>query len=78
MVHIGNMIQQELERQHLSRTWLAKAIYCSRPNINKIVSRPHIDTESLMLICHALNHNFFADLAADYDGQNADSRPPAP
>lgn len=67
MVHIGNLIQQELDRQHLTRTWLADAIYCSRPNINKIIGRAHINTDSLLLICHALRHNFFADMAADYE-----------
>lgn len=67
MVHVGDLIKKELERQHLSYTWLANAIYCTRPNIYKIVSRPHIDTESLTLISHALRHNFFADLARDYD-----------
>lgn len=67
MAHIGNMIQRELDRQHLSRTWLAKTIYCSRPNVNKILSRSYINTDSLLLISRALNHNFFADLAIDYD-----------
>jgi len=67
MVHIGNLIQQELDRQHLSRTWLANAIFCSRPNVNKIIARPHINTDSLLLICRALHHNFFADMAKDYE-----------
>jgi len=67
MAHIGNMIQHELDRQHLSRTWLVKTIYCSRPNVNKILNRPYISTDSLMLISRALNHNFFADLTAEYD-----------
>lgn len=67
MVHVGNLIKKELKRQHLSYAWLADAIYCTRPNIYKIVQRQHIDTESLTRISRALRHNFFADLAQDYD-----------
>lgn len=69
MAHIGNMIEQELSRQRLTRAWLAKAIYCSRPNINKILARPHINTDSLALISRALHHNFFADLAKEFDSE---------
>lgn len=67
MVHIGHLIEDELDKQHLSRAWLAKAIFCTQPNINKIISRSHINTDSLALISCALNHNFFADIAADFE-----------
>jgi len=61
MVHIGKLIEAELDRQHLTRAWLAKAIFCTRPYIN---------TDSLALISDALKHNFFADMADDYEKKN--------
>jgi len=67
MVHIGKLIEAELDRQHLTRAWLAKAIFCTQPNINKILTRPYINTDSLALISDALKHNFFADIASDYE-----------
>lgn len=72
MIHIGCLIQQELDKQQRSQAWLAKAIHCTRPNIHKIISRHYIDTESLALISRALHHNFFTDLSRDFDNENHD------
>lgn len=66
MVHIGKLIQSELERQERTPTWLARKIHCQRSNIYSIFQRTSIDTELLTLISIALKHDFFSDLSTDY------------
>lgn len=67
MVHIGQLIQEELQRQERTPSWLARKIHCDRTNIYKIFQRESIDTSQLAHICTALNHNFFIDLSADIE-----------
>lgn len=43
--------------------WLAERINCNRRNIYDIFQRPSIDTELLMRISKALDHDFFADIS---------------
>ena len=33
MIHIGQLIRQELDRQERTPTWLARKINCERPNV---------------------------------------------
>lgn len=67
MVHIGQLIQEELLRQERTPSWLARKIHCDRTNIYKIFQRESIDTSQLAHICTALNRNFFNDLSADIE-----------
>lgn len=60
-LHIGNMIQSELERQGRSAAWLAKSIYCEKSNIYKLFKRESISVEQLMRISEVLNHDFLRD-----------------
>ncbi len=63
MIHIGQLIKIELERQERTPTWLAKKINCDRTNIYRIFNRESIDTALLSRISTALNRNFFEDLS---------------
>lgn len=67
MVHIGQLIQEELQRQERTPSWLARKIHCDRTNIYKIFQRESIDTSQLAHICTALNRNFFDELSADIE-----------
>ena len=60
MVHIGQMIRQEMLRQERTPAWLARHINCQRPNIYYIFSQSSINTDQLIAISRALNKNFFA------------------
>lgn len=62
MLHIGQLIKSELEKQERTPTWLAKKINCDRTNIYRIFDRESIDTALLSRISTALNRNFFEDL----------------
>ena len=59
MIHIGQLIRQELERQERTPTWLARKINCERPNVYYIFSQQSINTDLLLRISQALNHDFF-------------------
>ena len=60
-VHIGKIIQEELERQGRSASWLAREIYCEKSNIYKLFRRKSVDLEQLMRISEVLHHNFLRD-----------------
>lgn len=59
-VNIGKLIEDELRAQHRSVVWLSKEIGCNRTNVYKIFNRRSVDSELLLKISRALNHNFFA------------------
>lgn len=59
MIHIGQLIKAELYRQERTPAWLAKKINCERPNVYYIFSQESINTDMLLRISQALNHNFF-------------------
>lgn len=76
-MHIGKLIREVYDRQPrtLTANRFADAINCRRANVYNIFSRPTIDTELLMRISQVLNHDFFADLSAEYR-QRSDSDTP--
>ena len=59
MIHIGKIIEEEMLRQERSPAWLARKINCARPNIYYIFRQESINTDLLLRISKALNHNFF-------------------
>ncbi len=60
-LHIGSMIQQEMENQGRTVAWLAKSIYCEKSNIYKLFRRESIGIDQLMRISEAMGHDFLAD-----------------
>ncbi len=68
-MHIGAQIKKVFEAMPRQYTigWFAAQIHCDRRNIYYIFERPTIDTDQLAKISEILNHNFFRDLADDYD-----------
>ncbi|MGM9818692.1 MAG: XRE family transcriptional regulator [Paludibacteraceae bacterium] len=65
MVHIGSLIKEEMQRQGRTVPWLARQICCERRNVYKIYSRALLDTELLLRISKALNHDFFRYYSID-------------
>ncbi len=68
-MHIGARIKEVLESmpKEYTITWFASQIHCDRRNVYYIFERPTIDTGLLQLISEVVNHNFFRDLADDFD-----------
>ena len=70
MLHIGQLIEEELRRQERSVTWFAKKLYCDRTNVYKIFRKQSIDTDLLLRISVILRRNFFTDFADEYATHN--------
>lgn len=66
-INIGQLVRDELMHQERSVVWLARKIMCDRTNVYRIFSKASIDTELLIRISKALNHNFFSDVATAMD-----------
>lgn len=49
-----------MESQERTPTWLARKINCERPNVYYIFQQPSINTDLLLRISIALNHDFFS------------------
>lgn len=62
-------IKQVLDSQSKDHTvkWFALQLNCDRRNVYHIFSRSTVDTELLLRISRILNHNFFLDLADDFN-----------
>lgn len=60
MIHIGDLIRQELIRQDRTPTWLARKINCERTNVYDIFERTSINTDLLVKISEILECDFFA------------------
>ena len=59
MMHIGQLIKQELEEQGRTVVWFARKMSFSRTNAYKIFEKPSIDTEVLYRISKILQYDFF-------------------
>lgn len=59
MLHIGQLIRDELHRQERTVSWFAKKLFCDRTNVYDIFQRKSIDTELLLRISVILNYDFF-------------------
>lgn len=71
-MHIGQLIKEYYLSLPRSCTieWFAGELNCHRRNIYDIFSRPTVDIELLYRISKVLNHNFFTDIAEDFDKNN--------
>lgn len=66
-VQIGQLVADELKRQGQSVQWLAKQINTSLQNCYKILHANSVNTDTLLRISMALNHNFFSDYATQME-----------
>ena len=69
MLHIGQRIKEIFEQQPKNHNikWFSEQLGNERNNIYNIFNRPSIDTELLVRISRVLNHNFFQDMAEDFE-----------
>lgn len=59
MIHIGQLIKEELCKQERSVTWFAQKLCYERTNAYSIFKRQSIDTDLLARISNILHHDFF-------------------
>lgn len=67
MIDIGQAIKEQMERQGKTVGWLAKELSCDRTNIYSIYRRQSIDSNLLLRISVALQHNFFEILSEEFN-----------
>ena len=58
-MHIVQLIRQQVEKQGVTVSWLARQLPCSRTNVYKIFDRATIDTSVLVRISIILKYDFF-------------------
>ena len=58
MVHIGNIIHQELAKQRRSVSWLAGELYTDRTNMYRILKKDNLDTDLLRRISSPFTTTF--------------------
>lgn len=63
-INIGALIRTELDRQHLTVSWLAKQLSIQRPNCYRLLRASSLQTETLFRVSQVLQHDFFADYSA--------------
>lgn len=68
-MNIGELIKVhfDLEPKDHTVAWFARRLNCHRVNVYDIFRRNSIDTELLMRISLVLQHNFFDELAKEFD-----------
>ena len=59
MIHIGQLIREELQNQGRTVAWLTKELNCSRSNVYKIFEKPTLDTAILLQVSKLLKVDFF-------------------
>lgn len=69
MIHIGQIIEQEMVKRGCTKAWLAKQLFCHRTNIGNILKRQSIDTEQLLKISKILQVNFFEYYKQEYESE---------
>ena len=70
MVHIGELIKEELYRQQRTVSWFARNLYCERTNVYSIFKRRSLDTDMLLRISRLLQHDYFQEYSNELDVEN--------
>lgn len=73
-MHIGKRIKEVLFEKGYSANWLSEQIPCERTNVYNIFRRSDMSIGLLTTISKILGHNFFLELADDYE-QNEQVHP---
>lgn len=66
-VHVGRLVDHEIYRQDIGKKEFAFQVDIDRSNLYRILKKESMDTNLLFLFSKALNHNFFRDLADEFD-----------
>ncbi|MCG3165234.1 MAG: hypothetical protein POELPBGB_00996 [Bacteroidia bacterium] len=62
--HVGQMLNQHIRKNRYYKSALARDLDRRYETIADYLKRPSVQVRILFELCQALNHNFFADIAA--------------
>ena len=65
-IHIGQLIHEQLRKDHRSVGWLAREIHCTRNNVYKIFNKASLDSDLVLRISNAMHFNFFQYYTAEF------------
>lgn len=66
-VHVGEMVAEVMYQQHISKHDFAESIGTDRSNVYRILKKDSIETNQLYRYSKELKHNFFRDLAEEFE-----------
>ena len=72
VMHIGQLIKQQMEAQGKTTSWLARELAYCRTNVYKIYDKKSIDTDLLLRISRLLQYDFFEVYSREMEGSVAD------
>lgn len=72
-IHVGNMILDYMKQHRISQAELARNIKLDTSNLNKLLKKKSMETDRLMDICIALEHNFFPLFCNDTKAYNSET-----
>lgn len=73
-VNIGLSIEQKLNELGMSKSEFGRKIGIPQQNVNRILDKPSIDTDKLVLICEALEYNFFKEYTDNFSVASSNSQ----
>ena len=73
-VHVGEMVAEVMYQQHISKAEFAERIGTDRTNVYRILKKDSMETNQLYRYSKALNHNFFRDLAEEFERAFSEAR----
>ena len=75
MIHIGQLIRQELKKKGYTISWLARELNCSRTNVYKILDKASLDTSLLVQLSLLLDVDFFLFYTEDLEKRKEKTTP---
>ncbi len=63
-LHIGQLLKNYIDRNKVFKSVLARKLNSRDAQIIRYQKSASLKTEILLALCHAMKHNFFADIAA--------------
>lgn len=66
-VHVGKMVAIEILKQKKRKSDFAKKVGTDRRNLYRILKKTSLETDLLYRYSKELEHNFFRDLADEFD-----------
>ena len=72
----GALIKSFFAQRRTYKSALARLLGVTPDAVYLFAKRPSIQTDTLWKLCHALKHNFFADIAAGLPAEFSTTAPP--
>ncbi len=71
-VRVGEMVANEIKDQKFHKTEFAQKVGTDRRNLYRILDKTSFETDLLYRYSKELGHNFFRDLADEFDKKHPD------